>query len=177
VLAATLAANYGVYGPAFELQEHVPRETGSEEYLDSEKYQLRQWDLRRADSLAPLLARLNRIRREHPALQQDWRLDFQPTDNDQLLCYAKSTPDLSNVIVTVVNLDYHHKQSGWVTLDLEHLGIPADKPFQVHDLLNDARYMWHGVRNYVELDPGFSPAHIFVVRRQWRQEQNFDYYA
>ena len=177
VLAATLAANYGVYGPAFELQEHVPREAGSEEYLDSEKYQLRQWDLRRADSLAPLLARLNRIRREHPALQQDWRLDFQPTDNDQLLCYAKSTPDLSNVIVTIVNLDYHHKQSGWVTLDLEHLGIPADKPFQVHDLLNDARYMWHGVRNYVELDPGFSPAHIFVVRRQSRQEQNFDYYA
>jgi starch synthase (maltosyl-transferring) len=177
VLAGTLAANYGIYGPAFELQEHVPRETGSEEYLDSEKYQLRQWDLGRTDSLAPLLARLNRIRRDQPALQQDWRLDFQLTDNDQLLCYAKSTPDLSNVIVTIVNLDYHHTQSGWVTLDLENLGIAADKPFQVHDLLNDARYMWHGARNYVELDPGFSPAHIFVVRRQSRQEQNFDYYA
>jgi starch synthase (maltosyl-transferring) len=177
VLAATLAANYGIYGPAFELQEHMPREIGSEEYLDSEKYQLRQWDLRRADSLAPLLARLNRIRREHPALQQDWGLEFHPTDNDQLLCYAKSTPDLSNVVVTIVNLDYHHRQSGWVTLDLERLAIPADKPFQMHDLLNDARYMWHGARNYVELDPGFSSAHIFVVRRQSRQEQNFDYYA
>jgi starch synthase (maltosyl-transferring) len=159
------------------LQEHVPREAGSEEYRDSEKYQLRQWDLGRADSLAPLLARLNRIRREQPALQQDWRLDFQPTDNDQLLCYAKSTADLSNVVVTIVNLDHHHTQSGWVTLDLENLGIAADKPFQMHDLLNDARYMWHGARNYVQLDPAFSPAHIFVVRRQSRQEQNFDYYA
>jgi starch synthase (maltosyl-transferring) len=177
VLAGTLAASYGVYGPPFELQEHVPREAGSEEYLDSEKYQPRQWDLARADSLAPLLARLNRIRREQPALQQDWRLDFQATDNDQLLCYAKSTPDLSNIVLIVVNLDFHHVQSGWVTLDLERLGIDADHPFQVHDLLNDARYMWHGAHNYVELDPGFSPAHIFLVRRHSRQEQNFDYYA
>jgi starch synthase (maltosyl-transferring) len=177
VLAGTLAASYGVYGPPFELQEHVPREAGSEEYLDSEKYQPRQWDLARADNLAPLLARLNRIRREQPALQQDWRLDFQATDNDQLLCYAKSTPDLSNIVLIVVNLDFHHVQSGWVTLDLERLGIDADHPFQVHDLLNDARYMWHGAHNYVELDPGFSPAHIFLVRRHSRQEQNFDYYA
>ncbi|HEY2864420.1 MAG TPA: alpha-1,4-glucan--maltose-1-phosphate maltosyltransferase [Casimicrobiaceae bacterium] len=177
VLAGTLAANFGVYGPAFELQEHVPREPGSEEYLDSEKYQLRHWDLKRATSLAPLLTRLNRIRREQPALQQDWRLDFQATDNDQLLCYAKSTPDLANIVITIVNLDYHHVQSGWVTLDLERLAIAVDKPFQVHDLLNDARYIWIGARNYVQLDPGFSPAHIFVVRRQSRQEQNFDYYA
>ena len=177
VLAGTLAANYGVYGPPFELLEHVPRDAGSEEYLDSEKYQLRRWQLDRADSLAPFLKRLNRIRREQPALQQDWRLDFQATDNDQLLAYAKSTPDLSNVVVTIVNLDFHHRQSGWVTLDLSRLGIPDDRPFQVHDLLSDARYLWHGARNYVELDPGFSPAHVFVVRRQSRQEQNFDYYA
>ncbi len=177
VLAATLAANYGVYGPAFELQEHMPREPGSEEYLDSEKYQLRHWDLGRADSLAPFLARLNHIRRGQPALQQDWRLDFQATDNDELLCYAKSTPDLSNVIVAIVNLDFHHAQSGWVTLDLAQLGIPADQPFQVHDLLSDARYMWHGARNYVELDPALCPAHVLLVRRQTRREQNFDYYA
>ncbi|MDH4175873.1 MAG: alpha-1,4-glucan--maltose-1-phosphate maltosyltransferase, partial [Betaproteobacteria bacterium] len=103
-LAATLAASYGIYGPAYELMEHLPREPGSEEYLHSEKYQLRHWDLERADSLRAYIAAFNRIRRENPALQSDAGLRFCSTDNDQLLAYSKQTPDGSNLIVCVVNL-------------------------------------------------------------------------
>src|SRR5262249_50084560 len=112
VLAATLAASYGIYGPAFELAEREPREPGSEEYLDSEKNELRNWNIGRADSLKDLTARVNRIRRDNPALHQDWRLVFHATDNDQIICYSKSTPDLSNVMLMVVNLDPVYRQSG-----------------------------------------------------------------
>ncbi len=165
VLAATLAANYGIYGPAFELTEHTPREMGSEEYLDSEKYQIRQWDLNRADSLRHIITRVNRIRRDNPALHQDWRLAFYTTDNEQLLCYAKSTPDLSNVILVAVNLDPVHTQMGWVSLRLEELGVQPDMPFEVEDLLTGARYQWRGPHNYVELAPHRLPAHILRVCR------------
>jgi starch synthase (maltosyl-transferring) len=175
-LAATLAASYGLYGPAFELLEHKPREPGSEEYLDSEKYQLRHWDLGRADSLRGYIAALNRIRRENPALQADHSLRFFPTDNDQLLAYAKQTADRSNQIVCVVNLNPHHTHSGWVALDLDWLGVEQDKPYQVHDLLSGARFLWTGARNYVQLDPQRSPAHVFRVRRRLHREQDFDYF-
>ncbi len=125
VLAATLAANYGIYGPAFELLEHVPREPGGEEYLDSEKYELQQWDLRRPDSLAAFIARVNTARRDNPALQSDRGLVFMPTDNDELIAYAKvaqaSGQTHPNAVLVVVNLDPHHVQSGWVTLDLDAL--------------------------------------------------------
>ena len=177
VLAATLSANYGIYGPAFELLEHVPREPGAEEYLDSEKYQLRHWDLRRPDSLAPFIARVNAARHDNPALQRDGGLVFFPTDNDELLCYARADADRSNVVLVVVNLDPNHPQSGWVTLDLAALGVKADEPFQVHDLLTDARYIWHGQRNFVLLDPARVPAHLFRVRRRVRSERDFDYFA
>lgn len=176
VLAATLGANYGVYGPPFELMEQTPREPGSEEYLDSEKYQLRHWDLDRPDSLAELIGRVNKIRRENPALQRDWSLRFHRTDNDQLICYSKRTKDRSNVIVVVVNLDSHHTRSGCVDLSLDELGLEADQTFQVHDLLNEGRYLWNGPRNFVELDPQVSPASVFRVRRRLRTEQDFDYY-
>ncbi|HZR70227.1 MAG TPA: alpha-1,4-glucan--maltose-1-phosphate maltosyltransferase [Burkholderiales bacterium] len=162
VLAATLSANYGIYGPAFELQEHVPLENGSEEYRDSEKYQIRDWHLERPDSLKGLIATLNRIRRDNPALQQDWRLAFHPVDNDQILCYSKTTADLSNVMLVAVNLDPRNVQSGWVDLALGELGIDTP-PFEVHDLLTDARYTWNGPRNYLELRPHDVPAHVFRV--------------
>ncbi len=177
VLAATLAASYGVYGPAFELLEHVPRTPGSEEYLDSEKYQLRAWDLERPDSLRPFMARLNRIRRRNPALHRNERLVFHPTDNEQLLCYSKVSPDGDNVVLVVVNLDPHHRQSGWTALDLEALGCSPGESFRVHDLLGDARYLWHGPRNYVELDPHVVPAHVFQVSPHTRSERDFDYYG
>jgi starch synthase (maltosyl-transferring) len=176
VLAATLGASYGIYGPAFELCETRPREPGSEEYLDSEKYEIRNWDIGRGDSLKDFIGRVNRIRRENPALQRDWNLRFHKVDNEQLVCYSKRTDDLSNVVLVVVNLDPHYSQSGWVEFPLEGLGIDPQKPYQMHDLLSDARYLWQGSRNYVELNPQIAPAHIFRMRRHVRTEQDFDYY-
>ncbi|HSC97168.1 MAG TPA: alpha-1,4-glucan--maltose-1-phosphate maltosyltransferase [Burkholderiales bacterium] len=176
VLAATLAASYGIYGPAFELMEHVAREPGSEEYRDSEKYQLRHWDLDRADSLRAFVARVNRVRRENPALHADWRLRFFDTDNEQLIAYAKTTEDLANAIVCIVNLDPHHTHSGWVDLDLSALGIEAGAQYQMHDLLTGAHFLWTGPRNFVQLDPARVPAHVFRVRRRVHREQDFDYF-
>jgi starch synthase (maltosyl-transferring) len=176
VLAATLGANYGIYGPAFELCENRPQEPGSEEYLDSEKYEIRYLDVERPDSLKDFIARVNRVRRENLALHGDWSLRFHQADNEQLICYSKSTDDLSNVILVVVNLDTHHIQSGWVEFPLEELDIDSRKPYQMHDLLSDARYLWQGSRNYVELNPQTVPAHIFRMRRRVRTERDFDYY-
>ncbi len=176
VLAATLGANYGIYGPAFEVWENQPRELGSEEYLNSEKYGIRHWDITGSDSLRDFIARVNRIRRENPALQGDWSLRFHPADNEQLICYSKHSKDLSNVIVVVVNLDPHHAHAGWVELPLSDLGLYPQRPYQVHELLSDARYLWHGPRNYVEVDPQVVPAHIFQVRRRVRTERDFDYF-
>jgi starch synthase (maltosyl-transferring) len=176
VLAATLAASYGVYGPAFELMEDQPREPGSEEYLDSEKYQLRHWDLSRRDSLRDFIARVNAIRRDNPALQRDDSLRFHAVDNEALLCYSKTSPDGDNMVFTVVNLDPHHPQGGWVELPLEELGLDPERPFQAHDLLAGARYVWHGARNYVALDPQQAPAHVFRLRRRVRSEHDFDYF-
>ena len=176
VLAATMAANYGIYGPAFELLEHEPRDPGSEEYRDSEKYQLRNWDLKRADSLRDVIARINRIRRENPALHSDWSLQFHDVDNDHLLCYSKSDADTDNVVLAIVNLDPYHAQSGWVDLNLPVLGLDQNAPYQVHELLSDARYLWHGPRNFVQLDPSSMPAHIFRLRRRVRTERDFDYF-
>jgi starch synthase (maltosyl-transferring) len=176
VLAATLGANYGIYGPAFELGEARPREPNSEEYLDSEKYQLRHWDLTHPNSLKEFITRVNQIRRDNLALQSDWNLRFHPTDNEQLICYSKQTEDKANIILVVVNLDPYRTHSGWVDLSLEELGLNRDEAFQVQDLLTDARYLWQGHRNFVQLDPQSSPAHIFRVNRRVRSERDFDYY-
>jgi len=166
VLAATLGSNYGIYGPAFELCENRRKDTISEEYLESEKYELKHWDITNPNSLKDLIARVNSIRRENPALQGDLSLRFHEVDNDQLICYSKRTEDHSNVILVVVNLDYRYRQSGWVNLSLEELGLGRNEVYQVHDLLGDAVYRWQGARNYVELDPGKIQAHILRVQRQ-----------
>ena len=176
LLAATLGASYGIYGPAFELCEDRPREPFSEEYLDSEKYQIRRWDLKSRRSLRPLITRINRIRHENPALQRDDRLRFHATHHDHVLCYSKATDDNDNIIVTVVNLDPHHAHSAWVHLPLHAFGLPEHEPYQVHDLLSDARYIWHGGRNYVGMDPRAAPGHIFRIRRRLRTERDFEYY-
>lgn len=176
VLAATLSANYGIYGPAYELREHLPRSTGSEEYLDSEKYQLRHWNHDDPASLAPFIARVNRIRRENPALQWDRSLRFLPIDNEQLLAYAKTSEGGDNVIVTVVNLDPYNVQSGWVELDPASVGVDPLRGFQMHDLLSGQRFNWQGGRHYIRLDPHSVPAHIFVVRRRHSDERDFDYF-
>jgi len=163
VLAATLGANYGIYGPAFELSENRRKDTVSEEYLDSEKYEIKHWDIERTDSLKHLIARVNRIRRENLALQSDLSLHFHPVDNEQLICYSKRTENCSSVILVVVNLDYRYKQSGWLDLSLKELGLDTDHGYQVRDLLADTAYQWRGSRNYVELDPQKLPAHVFRV--------------
>jgi starch synthase (maltosyl-transferring) len=175
VLAATLSANYGIYGPAFELLESAPREPGAEEYLDSEKYELRHWQLDRPESLASFIARVNAARRDNPALQRDDGLAFLPVDNEQLIAYAKSAADGQAALV-VVNLDPHHVQSGWLTLDLAALGLAEDRPFQMHDLLSGQRFLWNGPRNFVQLDPARAPAHLFRIRRRVRTERDFDYF-
>jgi starch synthase (maltosyl-transferring) len=177
VLAATLGASYGVYGPAFELLEAEPREPGTEEYRDSEKYQVRAWDLRRDDSLSEFLARLNAIRRSNSALQADANLRFHEVDNEQLICYSKHTDDLDDVVLVVVNLDPHHPQSGYVELPLGDWHVDPGKTYQAHDLLSGGRYLWSGRRNFVSLEPARSPAHVFKLRRHIASERDFDYFA
>ena len=176
LLAATLGANYGIYGPAFELCEGRAREPGSEEYLDSEKYQIRSWNRDSPDSLRELITLVNKLRHENPALQSDRGLRFHPTENDHLIAYTKSTPDLADVVLTVVNLDPHHTQAGMVTLPIEELGIRRDRGYQAHELLSGARYLWNGPRNFVEINPHSIPAQIFRFRRRLRSEHDFEYF-
>jgi starch synthase (maltosyl-transferring) len=176
ILAATLGANYGIYGPAFELCENSVRQPGGEEYLNSEKYELKHWDLASTSSLKELIAHINRIRRENPALQSDAGLQFHETDNPAVICYSKTTKDLSDIIIVVCNLDAFHTQTGWVNLDLAALGLDAGRMFQAHDLLSDGRYLWNGARNYFELTPESLPAHVMKVRKWVRTERDFDYY-
>lgn len=175
-LAATLGASYGIYGPAFELCENRALEQGSEEYLDAEKFQIRAWGIDHPDSLKELIGKVNRIRREYPALQSDWSLSFHLVDNEQIIAYSKTSEDLADRILVVVNLDPHHTQSGWVQLPLDELQLDPRQSFQVHDLMTDARFIWQGPRNYVELDPRAVPAHIFRIRRWVRTEHDFDYF-
>jgi len=176
LLAATLGANYGIYGPAFELLEHRPVRAGSEEYLDSEKYEIRHWDLDSSENLRPLIARVNAIRKENEALQADWSLKFHAVDNDQLICYSKESNDRSNLILVVVSLDPHYTQSGFVTLPLEELDIPADRGYEAEDLLTGQRFIWQGSRNYVELSPQRLPGHILRIRRRIKVETDFEYF-
>ncbi|MDM0079164.1 alpha-1,4-glucan--maltose-1-phosphate maltosyltransferase [Variovorax sp. J31P179] len=176
VLAATLAASYGIYGPAFELLEHLPRGPASEEYLDSEKYQLRHWDWDPDSGLRPFIARVNRIRQGNAALQSDRSLRFLDIDNDQLIAYLKASDDGRNVVVTIVNLDPHNAQWGFLSLDPSEVDVPRDQPFQMHDLLTDQRFSWQGGRHFIRLEPERVPAHVLVVRRRLRDERDFDYY-
>lgn len=186
VLAATLSANYGIYGPAFELCENRPREADSEEYLDSEKYEIRRWELDRRDSLKDVIARVNRIRCKNPALQRNEQLHFHTIENAQLLCYSKHLPTgigagesaekVTDAILVCVNLDPSNTQTGWTDLSLHVLGLASEQTYQVHDLLTDARYVWNGARNYIELNPHTMPAHIFRIRQRSRTERDFDYY-
>jgi len=174
VLAATLGASYGIYGPAFELGEHTPFAPGSEEYLHSEKYEIRTWELDHPGSLREFITRVNRIRRANPALQRASGLRFHPTDNPMLICYSKATDDRSNVVLVVVNLDVRHTQAGWVNLDLDALGVEDGQPYQVHDELGEGCYLWQGPRNYIELSPPTWPAHILRVSRPIPTEYDFD---
>ncbi len=161
ILAATLGASYGIYS-GFELCEGraVP---GSEEYLDSEKYQVRHWDWDRPGHIKDLVATVNRIRRDNPALHYDWSLQFHPTDNPQLVAYTKTSPDAANAVFVVVNLDPHNLQHGWVTMPPSAPGATTEPRYEVEDLLTGTRFEWTAGLNYVRLDPAGIPAHILRV--------------
>jgi starch synthase (maltosyl-transferring) len=170
ILAATLASNYGIYGPAYELGENrpavpAPGKTESEEYLDSEKYQIRQRERNAPGSLVPLITALNAIRHANPALQSNASLRFHAVDNPNLLCYSKSTASFGNTILVAVNLDPFREQAGWTDLELDAIGAQAQQNFTVEDLLTGKHYTWRDRRNYVALQPGIQPAHIFRIVR------------
>ncbi len=174
-LAATLSTNYGIYGPAFELCASEPKEPFTEDYLNSEKYEIHHWNLDHPGSLKPYITRINRIRRENAALKQN-NLIFHPVKNEDIICYSKHSDDHENIIVVVVNLDPHHTHSALLKLPVKKFGLDEQKTFQMHDLISNARYMWHAGENYLELDPKVVPAHIFRIRRHVRSEHDFDYF-
>lgn len=167
VLAATLSSAYGVYGPPFEHvfnEQHADRE----EYAQNEKYEIRAWDWNDPTSLQPFITRVNRIRRQNPALQQMRSIRFHETRHPDLLAYSKETAD--NLVVVVVNLDPHNPHEGQLVLSNDQLDLPVHDGFSVHDLLNDAHYIWRGTHQYLKLTPD-TPAHIFRVEREGSNER------
>jgi starch synthase (maltosyl-transferring) len=167
VLAATLAAAYGIYS-GYELCENVPVRPGSEEYLDSEKYQIKVRDWNQPGNLNALITRMNQVRREHPALQQNDTLVFHMTDNPAFLWFSKSAPNASGSgidrVFVVANTDAHRMQHGWVQVPLDAAGLAADQAYVVEDLLDGSTYTWRGSWNYVRLDPADRMAHVLVIR-------------
>ena len=163
VLAATMSSIYGIYS-GYELCENAAL-SGREEYLDSEKYQFKERDWNAPGNIKDWITRLNQIRKENRALQSYDNLRFYQADNEAILFYGKMTPARDNIILVVVNLDPHRKQNSYVDVPIDEFGEMEGDSYQVHDLLSDARYIWRGRRNYVELDPEIQPAHIFRIRR------------
>jgi starch synthase (maltosyl-transferring) len=173
VVAATLSPSYGIYS-GFELCENRALREGSEEYLDSEKYQYKVWDWDRPDNIKELVTTVNRIRHSHLALTLARNLRFLESSNPNIIAFAKTTPDLADVLVIIVNLDPHNVQDGSVRLvpELFHrvergktpsAGVPAT--FELSDLLTESTYTWRGEWNYVRLDPNWMPAHVLHIRR------------
>ena len=175
VLAATMSASYGVYGPVFELQ--VADAHHGEEYQDGEKYEVRSWDLDADGSLRGLIQRLNEIRKQYVSLQHDRSLVFHHCDNERLVVYSKTAPRRIGTtgdpapILVVANTDHYNAHDGYVRLDLRALGadfagaLAEDGRFEAHDLLTGQRHIWRGADNYVRLDPWVQPAHVFALRR------------
>jgi starch synthase (maltosyl-transferring) len=174
VLAATLSPSWGVYGPVFELLHTAPR-VGVEDYLDSEKYEVRHWNLDRSDSLAPLLARLNEIRHDQPALTDLASITFHPCDDESLLCFTKTDPaGIGDPVLVVVNVDPHHDHAGFVDIDLAAIGLAYGSEYDLVDRLGGVSYRWHGNRNYVELSPNGAMAHVFTVHGTTDAQTNDD---
>ncbi|MEI8234331.1 MAG: alpha-1,4-glucan--maltose-1-phosphate maltosyltransferase [Verrucomicrobiota bacterium] len=173
-LAATLSPLYGIYS-GFELCENaaVP---GKEEYLDSEKYQFKGRDWNAPGNIKEFLTGLNRIRHENRALHEYANLRFYEAENDNVLFYGKMTESRDNIILVIVNLDPWNRQDSFIHVPIDAFGWMENDTYQVHDLLWDERYLWHGSRNFVALDPHSKPVHILRVRRWMSREQDFDYY-
>jgi starch synthase (maltosyl-transferring) len=161
-LAATLSSNYGVYGPSYEFYENVPVE-GREEYFESEKYEIRNYDWKRTNRMTDIMSILNKIRKENSALQSTWNIQFCPIENSQLIAYLKATDDLSNIILVIVNLDSNRGQSGYVQLPKERLKLGDKINVKLHDLITDERFTWIQEWNYVDLSPHKMPFHLFKL--------------
>jgi starch synthase (maltosyl-transferring) len=189
VLASMLASTYGIYGPVFELGENVPREPGSEEYLHSEKYEVRHWDLDAPGSIAPLVRRVNEIRRAHPSLQANDGLAFHPTGDDEVLAWSKHIPPAwtdaptgrdavdPDPILTVVSLDPHRAHTVELELPIAEVGLDPARPFEAEELLSGRTELWTGGRGRIVLDPAAIPAAIFHLRPGPRTERDFVAYA
>ncbi|MBD3246040.1 MAG: DUF3416 domain-containing protein [Candidatus Omnitrophica bacterium] len=174
-LAATLSSNYGIYGPAFELCER-DAVAGKEEYFHSEKYEIKKWDWSREGNLKQIICRVNRIRRDNPALQQTRNIRFCETDNEYILFYLKATEDRSNILLVAVNLDPFHTQSGWVRVPVHELGMDSAQSYLAYDLLSEDKYIWKGDWNFVQLNPAVLPVHILRIHHRLRREADFDYF-
>jgi starch synthase (maltosyl-transferring) len=161
VLAATLGASYGIYS-GFELCENqaIP---GTEEYVDSEKYEIRPRDWDRPGHIKELVSRVNQIRRDNQALHSDTTLRFHQTDNEQIICYSKIATDARNRILVVVNLDPFSRQDAWVSVPIREMGLAGHESYAAHDLLTDERFTWRGEWNFVRLEPDVRPAHILRI--------------
>lgn len=162
IMAATLSSSYGIYGPVFEFMYNVPHPL-REEYIDNEKYETKHYDWRTMTRMRKLIALVNRIRNENPALQTTWNIWFAEVQNDQLLCYGKTDDEKKNRIFVVVNMDPNNTQGGWIKIPLEELGISPGIDFEMNDLLTGNKFKWNGEWNYVELNPQIFPAHIFRI--------------
>jgi starch synthase (maltosyl-transferring) len=161
-LAATLSSNYGIYGPAYEWHDNVPMQ-GKEEYFNSEKYEIKRHDWKKTNRMTDIITMVNAARKNNPALQSTWNLQFCPIENPNLLAYLKATDDLSNIILVTVNLDPHNRQSGYVQLPLDRLGINGGVNVKVRDLMTEEHYTWTQEWNYIELDPFKMPFHLFLL--------------
>ncbi|MGB3329732.1 MAG: alpha-1,4-glucan--maltose-1-phosphate maltosyltransferase, partial [Thermomicrobiales bacterium] len=167
VLAATMSSVYGIYS-GFELCENTPV-LGKEEYLNSEKYEFKVWDWERPGNIVPIITRVNEIRREHPALQEYDNLRFYQADDDNILCYGKSTPDGSDTILVVVNLDPFQAHESMIDLP-DHLFSAGSEQVHAQELLTGDTYLWSGRRQWVRLDPQVLPVHIFSLRTWVHQD-------
>ncbi len=164
ILAATLSSNYGLYGPVYEFGHNTPY-PGKEEYLDSEKYEIKHWDWDKDTRLREIITRINKIRKENPALQDTFNIHFGDSGNPNILCFGKYDEETNNCMIIAVNMDPYNTHGSTVRLPLEKLGINPHTPFTVHDLISFSRYHWQGEWNYVELNPYQFPAHIFRVEQ------------
>ncbi|HRJ28543.1 MAG TPA: alpha-1,4-glucan--maltose-1-phosphate maltosyltransferase [Cyclobacteriaceae bacterium] len=161
-LAATLSSSYGIYGPPYEFYDNNPV-PGKEEYMDSEKYEIKEFNWRRTNRMTDIISIINKARKEHKALQSTWNIQFCSIENDALLAYLKFTDDLSSIILVIVNLDQHNNQHGYVQLPKHVLKLGDKVNVKLHDLMTDEYYTWTQEWNYVELNPHKIPFHLFKL--------------
>lgn len=162
MMAATLSSNFGMYGPVYEQIDNAAV-VGKEEYLNSEKYEVRHWDWTKTNKLTQLVAKINQIRKEHKALQFTNNIDFCQIDNEQVLAYFKQSEDGKDSMLIVVNLDPYNRQGGWVQVPRHKMGISGNQPMRMTDQITGNSYIWNQEWNFVELDPYQVPYHIFSI--------------